>query len=492
MKLPEKPRILVVDDGPANVELLKSYLQPDYEMLTACNEFEALEIIHKEVPDIVLIDVMMPDMDGYAVCGQIKNSKITQFIPVILITALSGRDEKLKGMQVGADDFLTKPIDRLELQMRVRSLLRIRSLHDELVMERDQAKNYFDVAAVMMLVTDINADIVLINDKGLDILGYQSKEAVLGKNLFHEIIHPGCRSDMQSYFFSLLNDNECSVEYYESSVLSGKQNECIVSWYSKVLYAKDNTATGVLFSGQDITASKKAEEKLKDLTIAMEASIDGMATMDEKRIYSYVNQAYASIFGYDGPKDLIGKKWDVLFFENEIERFNCEILPDFIMNGKWKGELPGKKKDGSSFVQETSLTAIDKGLISVVRDVSERKEVESKLNNYALELKRSNELKDLFTDILHHDLLNPAGVVKGFTDMLLNEETDDNRKYKLRLIENNISKLIGMIESAAEFSRLEEIDKLDFKHMDLAYVVKCVIDDHQPHLAASFLKRNHD
>ncbi|MDK2938953.1 MAG: hypothetical protein PWQ51_1117 [Methanolobus sp.] len=483
MTYPDKPRVLVVDDEPMNVELLQAYLSEDYEVLSAYNGHEALEIIFNDLPDIVLLDVMMPDINGYQVCERIKNSETTQFIPVVLVTALSGREDRLKGIESKADDFLTKPVDRLELKMRVRSLLRIKKLHDNVIQERDQAQNYLDVAAVMMLALDCSQNITLINKRGLEILGCEESE-VIGKNLLEQFIPVSARSEMEIHFLNSLNTSGIDNTYYECPIITKNNDERMVNWYSKPLIDESGKVTGVLFSGQDITIRKKAEEKLREQTHAMEASIDGMAIIDEEGIHSYVNASHAHIFGYDNPRELIGKKWDMLYNPSEVGLFKSTILPDFRKKGKWQGELIGRRKDGSTFYQEISLTALDKGLISVVRDISKRKEFESQLNDYAARLKTSNELKDLFTDILRHDLLNPAGVVKGFTDMLLNEENDENKMHKLQLIDSNVTRLIEMIESAAKFAKLEDTEKLEFKSMDIGSILKNVSEELKPQLEA--------
>ncbi|ETA67316.1 PAS domain S-box [Methanolobus tindarius DSM 2278] len=483
MTYPDKPRVLVVDDEPMNVELLQAYLSEDYEVLSAYNGHEALEIIFNDLPDIVLLDVMMPDINGYQVCERIKNSETTQFIPVVLVTALSGREDRLKGIESKADDFLTKPVDRLELKMRVRSLLRIKKLHDNVIQERDQAQNYLDVAAVMMLALDCSQNITLINKRGLEILGCEESE-VIGKNLLEQFIPVSARSEMEIHFLNSLNTSGIDSIYYECPIITKNNDERMVNWYSKPLIDESGKVTGVLFSGQDITIRKKAEEKLREQTHAMEASIDGMAIIDEEGIHSYVNASHAHIFGYDNPRELIGKKWDMLYNPSEVGLFKSTILPDFRKKGKWQGELIGRRKDGSTFYQEISLTALDKGLISVVRDISKRKEFESQLNDYAARLKTSNELKDLFTDILRHDLLNPAGVVKGFTDMLLNEENDENKIHKLQLIDSNVTRLIEMIESAAKFAKLEDTEKLEFKSMDIGSILKNVSEELKPQLEA--------
>ena len=127
------PNILVVDDIAENVELLEAYLTPEnYNVITASDGIEALEKIKETPPDIVLLDVMMPRMDGFEVCGKLKNDEETQFIPVVMVTALKERDDRIKGIQVGADDFLSKPVDRVELLTRIRSLIRVKNLHDDL------------------------------------------------------------------------------------------------------------------------------------------------------------------------------------------------------------------------------------------------------------------------------------------------------------------------------------------------------------------------
>lgn len=129
----DQPTVLVVDDIPENVELLEAYLVPEkYNVVTAYNGIEALEKVKETPPDIVLLDIMMPQMDGFEVCYALKNDAKTQFVPVVMVTALKERDDKIKGIEAGADDFLTKPIDKVELLTRIRSLIRVKNLHDDL------------------------------------------------------------------------------------------------------------------------------------------------------------------------------------------------------------------------------------------------------------------------------------------------------------------------------------------------------------------------
>lgn len=123
-------RILVVDDEPRNVRLLSDLLSVrGYAVSNAASGVEALEKVARERPDLVLLDVMMPGMSGFEVCREIRQDPETRLIPVVMVTALDGKEDRVKGIEAGADDFLSKPIDQLELLARVRSLVRIQELH---------------------------------------------------------------------------------------------------------------------------------------------------------------------------------------------------------------------------------------------------------------------------------------------------------------------------------------------------------------------------
>lgn len=126
-------RILVVDDIMPNVKLLEAKLKGEYyNVLSAYGGQEALDIIQAEKPDIVLLDVMMPEMDGFEVCRRIKSNPETEHIPVVMVTALTDAADRVNGLKAGADDFLTKPLDDVALMARVRSLVRLKMTMDEL------------------------------------------------------------------------------------------------------------------------------------------------------------------------------------------------------------------------------------------------------------------------------------------------------------------------------------------------------------------------
>ncbi len=357
MTTDQAPRILVVDDEPLNIELMEIYLSDNYRIIPAENGKEGLEKAYDDI-DMILLDVMMPDMTGYEVCRILKNDPLTCFIPVIMVTALSAKEEKIKGIEAGADDFLPKPVDRLELETRVRSLLRIRELHGNLLKERDQAQNYLDVAGVILCVFNRQYHVEMMNIKGYDLLDLGERD-VLGKDFIQSFIPDEFKDHCIEKFNILLSGRLEGVEYMECPILTSDGSQRLIRWHHSLLKDGTGTVTGILSSGEDITESKRAEMELKQ---------------------------------------------------------------------------------------------------------------------YAQELKRSNDLKDLFIDIIRHDLMNPAGAVKGFTEILLKESWDDRHLTLLRSIQRTNRKLINMIESAAAFAKVESSSQLDIKVLDLHKLINDVLE----------------
>jgi len=125
-------RILIADDNEQNRELLEAYLAGDpHEIIMAVDGQETLDMAESQQPDLILLDIMMPKKSGYEVCQQLKSDPKTKNIPVLMVTALKETGDIEKAVKAGADDFLTKPVHRLELRTRVRSLLRVRHLTNE-------------------------------------------------------------------------------------------------------------------------------------------------------------------------------------------------------------------------------------------------------------------------------------------------------------------------------------------------------------------------
>jgi adenylate cyclase len=136
----ERPwKILVVDDTPQNVKVLDAILSPrGYTVVSATSGAEALQKVQLEAPDLILLDIVMPGMSGYEVAQRLRADPVSRFLPIVMVTALGAQEEKVKAIDAGADDFLTKPVNQLELLARVKSLLRIKDYHDTIQTQASQ------------------------------------------------------------------------------------------------------------------------------------------------------------------------------------------------------------------------------------------------------------------------------------------------------------------------------------------------------------------
>jgi putative two-component system response regulator len=152
MPEPHTPaRVLVVDDDPKVRALLERILRKDgHEIVTAENGQTALAAVDRQAPDVILSDVTMPGMDGFELCQRLKLNVATRLIPVVMVTGLADRDNRIKGVEIGADEFLTKPVDPQELRARVRSMMRLKRYTDDL----DSAASIIMALAVMVEARD--------------------------------------------------------------------------------------------------------------------------------------------------------------------------------------------------------------------------------------------------------------------------------------------------------------------------------------------------
>ena len=158
-------RILVVDDIEANVRLLEAKLSAEYYQVSTANDGPtALAMAANDLPDIILLDVMMPGMDGFTVCKRLKEDPITRHIPVVLVTALDGRADRIQGLEAGASDFLTKPIDDVMLFARVRSLTRLKLVIDELRQREASGRRMGVIAGAASRLDGLGGRVLIVDD----------------------------------------------------------------------------------------------------------------------------------------------------------------------------------------------------------------------------------------------------------------------------------------------------------------------------------------
>ncbi len=260
-------KILVVDDEAANIELFTIFLTPEYEVITACNGQQALEKIASDDPDLVILDVMLPQMSGYEICSWIKENADTLFTPVIMVTALKNPDERSRGVEAGADDFLTKPIDSIELTTRIRSLLRIKELQEHLILEKKKAeqardasrnrfKSLFDNANDAIFIYLLHDRFIEVNKIACERLGYSKEELLQLKPA--DITLPEFAAKLPERM-KHIEENKRSI--YETVHLHKRGAAIPVEISAQMIV--DEGKKAVLVIARDITDRKKAEQQLK-------------------------------------------------------------------------------------------------------------------------------------------------------------------------------------------------------------------------------------
>src|ERR1044072_6619272 len=169
-------RVLVVDDILSNVKLLEAKLSAEYfEVITAFTGLECLARMEETIPDIVLLDVMMPGMDGFEVCRRIKSNPRTAHVPVVMVTALDQPSDRVTGLDAGADDFLTNPVDHVALLARARNLVRLEKMTEELRMREETGQNMrLADASETMIEPDPTGRILVVEDRPESVAWFRS------------------------------------------------------------------------------------------------------------------------------------------------------------------------------------------------------------------------------------------------------------------------------------------------------------------------------
>ncbi|MBE3098574.1 MAG: response regulator [Planctomycetes bacterium] len=186
--MPETPKkvggkILVVDDYPANVKLLEVNLQASgYETAAAYDGAEALQKVESERPDLILLDVMLPKIDGFEVCRRLRANEATAVIPIIMITALKDTEDRIRGLDAGADDFLSKPFDRGELLARVRGLLQVK-YYRSMLAEREKFHAVIQDLSHGIIITDGQGRVQTISRRAAELLGVPDGSEQVGKDV---------------------------------------------------------------------------------------------------------------------------------------------------------------------------------------------------------------------------------------------------------------------------------------------------------------------
>jgi len=425
-----KPVILVVDDQPQNIELLEAYLVPQgYEIVKATNGEEALEKLSGNQIDLILLDVLMPGMDGFEVTRRVKQDNTYRLLPIILVTVLRETEDRVKGIEAGCDDFISSPVDKIELLARVRSLLKIKAynelmsnyreeLESEVTRRTEELKQALEhlqqdtiqrklaeealresEAKYRLLIDTANESVVVaqdgllifVNPAAIDLLGGYSEQELMDRP-FSEFIHPDDRSMVVENYRRRITNAEIQPRYSfrvvtrDGIVKWVEINAALMEWQGK---------PATLNFLADITQRKRAEHEIKILSTAVEQSTEGIAIADLDGNLAFINEAWSRMHGYKSSKELLGKSLAIFHnqeqFENSVKPFNEKVME----LGAHSGEVGHIRSDGKPFptLMTTTLLKDEKGkpyaLVGIVKDITERKKAEDKLQHTLNSLRKA-------------------------------------------------------------------------------------------------------
>ena len=331
-----QPRILVIDDNAQNAALLRAQLErAGYQVSSAASGRLGIEKATAGPPDLILLDIMMPGLDGYEVCARLKADEPTRDIPVVMLTSLNERADKIRALDMGADDFLTKPADRAELLARVRSLIRLKQQHDELIESRDEmvrqaeqlAAEKSRVEAILysmsdgVATTDLAGRLTLLNPAGEAICG-TTVEAVGGRPWAEALgvrdRHGDALDDARSPVQEVLQTGRPSATR-ELSLWRPDERQVVISLAAAPVRRAGGETAGVVTVFRDVTRQREVE-RMKEEFVSL--------------VSHELRTPLASVFGYsellllDRDLDDQGRGF-VETIHHECQRLN-DLVNDFL------------------------------------------------------------------------------------------------------------------------------------------------------------------
>lgn len=383
----EKSLILLVDDVPANLHLLTAALRAEYRIKAVTSGKAALELaaLSEDKPELILLDMMMPDMNGIEVLRRLRQNKQTREIPVIFISADSSEQSQLDSLEMGADDYLTKPIVQTVLQVRVRNLLQRKQTEELLRKSAEEIEDLYNHAPCGYHSLDKDGFIVKINDTELQWLGY-TREEVVGKIKLPDLLTPESILAFHAHFALFKEQghlNDCENEFIrkDGTTFYGLVNASVI-YDAKGDYLMSRSTVF------DITERKKVEDKLRTLSTAIEQGPTCVVVTDLNANIEYVNPKFSDITGYSAD-EVMGKN-PRLLQSGKTTRQTYREMWDAITQGQvWRGELLNKSKNGKLYWEETHIApvknsqGINTHYVAVKVDITERKEIEERIRYMA-------------------------------------------------------------------------------------------------------------
>ncbi len=488
------PKVLIIDDKKDNLISIKALLlalMNELEITTSLSGMEGIELAKKHKPDLILLDISMPKMDGFEVCEKLKSSKVTKHIPIIMLTAYkTDQKSRQKGLELGADAFLTKPIDETEIVSQIKVMLRIKAAEDhlreknielqklvkektvELSEKSEQYKSLVENSLEGMYIIQ-DGKIRFHNKKFAEIVGYKSKTDLVNKPIM-EFVAKESYDLVNKMMKRKLSGEQKSTHYKFKIQKFDKEIIIVESLANQILLDNKPAVQGVL---RDITAVSVLDDSVRKLSRAVDQSPVSIVITDLQGKIEYVNSAYINITGYR-EDELVGNSSSILKSGHTKPSEYKSIWQTILDGREWKGEFLNKKKSGELFWEDASISPIkdQEGIIThflgVKQDISRRKRLENELIYARDKAEEADHLKTAFLANMSHEIRTPMNAIMGFSNLLLDESlTIADREEYIDLINSNSLNLLKLIDDIFDIARIEsgelKISKSDFNFNDI-------------------------
>ena len=348
----EKPRILIVDDEPLNVKLLAAILSSDsYEIIRAFNGEQTLKKVNEEFPDLIILDIMMPDINGFEITRKLKGNFQTSEIPIILITASDAADYKVLGHEAGADEFLNKPIKALELKSRVRSLIHTKKYRDRLAIQKqtETVKNYYSKEKTLYDENDISSVLLVSENENeanlIKMFLHEQPYQVIAEKTAKDAINLSKKRQIDLILLDLMQEGEEGFENCGRLKEREQMANIQILVISDSEYFEKNHEHFELWSDDFLIKPINVHElrlRVKAL-LKKKTYLDRLYTGTEGSIRSAITDSLSGLANYSYFK---------FFLEHEIKRSLRDARPialmmmeltDFNNNPNWLRHLAGEK-----------------------------------------------------------------------------------------------------------------------------------------------------
>ena len=414
--------ILIVDDNHGSLMILSGTLYAHgYVIATAGDGASALKSIDRNIPDLILLDIMMPDMNGFEVCRRIRQNPEWAEIPIIFITALTETEHKINGFGVGGVDYITKPLRPQEVLARVSTHLKLARTQRELRNSRRQLQAVFNNAAVCIGLLDANGHYRRVNGKCVEFFGYQKEDEIIGMRCL-ELNHPAYRPPTEQAL-QALRSGELDTFNMDKQFIRKDGSLIWGGHWMNPLRNADGVCEGFVCVIADLTRRKQAEETIRKLSRAVEQSHNTIVITDTAGNIEFANPAFSRTTGYS-IAEALGQNPRILKSGAQDSEVYQALWDTLAHGDTWRGELCNKRKDGSLYWEQACISPIKDEqeeithYVAIKEDISARKAVQDALKERNTELERLNREKNEFLGIVAHDLKNPLAGIRGMAQLL--------------------------------------------------------------------------